>query len=139
MNYPAATVRDLTVQEIQLELIRRTRFNAMDGERVYASLLAHRHLWVAALLDRPGFANYEEPGDLLGMGLIRLRDLPANIWNADTLYLLTKSRDQAIELARLIEAQDWAGEVQVHEDEQELSRALGSSCKDRGLVSVWWD
>src|SRR5436305_1571424 len=46
-------LRDATVQEIQLELIRRTRFNAFDGERVLASLLEHRDLWLAVLLDRP--------------------------------------------------------------------------------------
>ena len=27
-------LRDASVQDIQLELLRRTRFNALDGERV---------------------------------------------------------------------------------------------------------
>jgi hypothetical protein len=48
---------DATVQEIQLELIRRTKFNAFDGERVMASLLRHRELWMAVLLDSQGLAN----------------------------------------------------------------------------------
>lgn len=73
-----------SVQDIQLELIRRTSFNALDGERVHASLLRHRHLWLAALLDRPGVPNYAEPRVLLTSGLIKLRDLPTNFWNADT-------------------------------------------------------
>lgn len=35
-----------TVQEIQLELIKRaSRDDAMDGEQVVASLLKHRDLW----------------------------------------------------------------------------------------------
>ena len=135
MTEPTAAVRDLTVQEIQLKRIRRTRFNSMDGRQVYASLLAHRHLWVAALLDRLGLPNYAEPGGLLGMSLIKLRDLPGNIWNAGTLFLLTESRG----LAHLIAAEEWGGEVQVHKDQEELGRALGSSRKDSGLVSVWWD
>jgi hypothetical protein len=59
------SLRDASVQDIQLELLRRTRFNALDGEKVCASLLRHRHLWRAALLDRPGVANYAEPGLLL--------------------------------------------------------------------------
>ena len=52
-------LRDATVQEIQLELIRRTKFNAFDGERIYASLMKHRSYWQAVLLDRPGLANYQ--------------------------------------------------------------------------------
>jgi hypothetical protein len=56
MSEPTIALGDATVQDIQLELIRRTRFNAMDGRQVYASLLAHRHLWTAALLDRPGLS-----------------------------------------------------------------------------------
>ena len=47
-------LRDATVQEIQLELLRRTQFNALDGERVVDSLLRHRDLWLSFLLDRPG-------------------------------------------------------------------------------------
>jgi hypothetical protein len=45
-------LREATVQEIQLELIRRTRFNAFDGERIYASLRKHRAHWQAAQLAR---------------------------------------------------------------------------------------
>src|SRR5437868_14873092 len=52
-------LRDATVQEIQLELIRRTRFNAFDGERIYASLMKHRAYWQAVLLDRPGLRSEE--------------------------------------------------------------------------------
>ncbi len=45
-------LRDASVQEIQLELIRRASFNALDGEKVYASLLRNRGLWRVCLLDR---------------------------------------------------------------------------------------
>ena len=47
------SLRDATVQDIQLELLRRTQFDAIDGERVFASLLRHRDLWLAVLLDQP--------------------------------------------------------------------------------------
>ena len=79
-----------------------------DGERVYASLLQHRDLWLAVLLDRPGIANYAEPTSLLMSGLIKLRDLPDDCWNADTLYILTTSHTQAEELARIAHDEDWA-------------------------------
>ena len=95
------SLREASVQEIQLELIRRTSFNALNGESVIASLLKHRTLWQAALLDRPGLPNYSEPGFLLIAGLIKLRDLPYNFWNADTLFILTPTRQAAEQLASL--------------------------------------
>ncbi len=132
-------LREASVQDIQLELLRRTRFNALDGEKVHASLLTHRHLWLAALLDRPGVPNYAEPSHLLMSGLIKLRDLPDNIWNADTLFILTPTRREADELARVAEEEDWGGEVSVHHDQAEIDRALGVGRQNYGLVSVWWD
>jgi hypothetical protein len=132
-------LRDATVQDIQLELLRRTRFNALDGEKVCASLLQHRHLWRAALLDRPGVPNYAEPAHLLTAGLIKLRDLPDNFWNADTLFLLTPTREAAKQLAQIAEAEDWGGEVHVFENQAETDRALGTGRQEYGLLSVWWD
>jgi hypothetical protein len=102
------SLRDASVQEIQLELLRRSCWNALDGERIHASLMKHRDLWLAVLLDRPGVANYAEPSFLLMSGLIKLRDLPDNFWNADTLYILTATHAQAEELARIAEDEDWA-------------------------------
>lgn len=132
-------LREATVQDIQLELLRRTSFNALDGEKVHASLLRHRHLWQAAILDRPGVANYAKPGRLLTCGLIKLRDLPDNLWNADTLFVLTPTRRQAEELARIAQDEEWGGEVCVHTDQAESDYALGVGRMEYGLVSIWWD
>ena len=85
----SVSLRDASVQDIQLELLRRTSFNALDGEKVHATLLKHQDLWLAALLDKPGVPNYSEPGHLTISGLIKLRDLADNTWNADTLFILT--------------------------------------------------
>ncbi|MBS1251940.1 MAG: hypothetical protein MAG451_00974 [Anaerolineales bacterium] len=52
---------DATVQEIQLELIRRARPGAFAGEKVVASLQTHRDLWEAVMIDRFCFSN---PGQL---------------------------------------------------------------------------
>jgi hypothetical protein len=133
------SLRDATVQDIQLELLRRTRFNDLDGERVVASLLRHRDLWRAVLLDRPGVPDYTEPGRLLTAGLIKLRDLHRNLWNADTLFLLTQTREQARRLAQVAEEDDWGGMVRVYEDQKEIDQALGTGRQKYGLVSVWWD
>jgi len=99
MNESSTTLRGASVQDIQLELIRRTQFNAFDGERVVASLLRHRDLWLATLLDRPGLANYAKPTHLLMSGLIKLRDLPDNYWNADTLFVFTETHEKARQMA----------------------------------------
>lgn len=131
-------LRDASVQDIQLELLRRTQVDALDGERVCASLLRHRHLWLAALLDRPGVPDYTRPRNLLTAGLIKLRDLPDNFWNADTLFVLTPGPEEARRLAQIIEEEDWAGEVRVYENQEEIDRALGTS-EEFGLLSVWWD
>jgi hypothetical protein len=134
------SLRDASVQDIQLELIRRTRFNAMNGERIVASLLRHRDLWLAALLDRPGLPNYTEPPSLLMAGLIKLRDLPDNHWNADTLFILTRTREQARRLERIVEEEDWGADVvRVYDDQQEIDHSLGTGRQEYGLVSVWWD
>jgi hypothetical protein len=132
-------LREASVQEIQLELLRRTRFNALEGEKVCASLLRHRDLWRAALLDRPGVPNYAEPSILLMGGLIKLRDLGDNFWNADTLYILTPTRREAERLARIAEEEDWGGEVRVYADQAQTDRALGLGRQEYGLLSVWWD
>jgi hypothetical protein len=134
------SLRDASVQDIQLELIRRTQFNAMDGERIITSLLQPRDLWLAVLLDRPGLPDATDFSPLLTDGLIKLRDLPDNLWNTDTLFILTRTREQARRLERIIEEEEWgADEVHVYEDQQQIGRALGTGREQFGLVSVWWD
>jgi hypothetical protein len=133
------SLRDATVQDIQLELLRRTRFNDLDGARVAASLLRCRDLWLAVLLDRPGVPNDAERDLLLMAGLIKLRDLPRNLWNADTLFLLTPTREQARRPAQVAEDEDWGGMVRVYDDQREIDQSLGTGRREYGLVSIWWD
>jgi hypothetical protein len=133
------SLRDASVQDIHLELIRRTKFNDMDGERIVASLLAHRHLWLAVLLDRPGVPNYAKPRRLLTAGLIKLRDLPDNYWNADQLFILTRTREQAHRLAQIADEEDWCGMIELYENQEDIDYALGTGRQEYGLLSIWWD
>ncbi|MFO0967770.1 MAG: hypothetical protein U0793_19585 [Gemmataceae bacterium] len=133
-------LQQATVQEIQLELIRRTRFNAFDGPKIHDSLLRHRDLWIAVLFDQPGLCDYTRPGKLLTSGLIKLRDLDDNIWNVDRLFILTKSHADAAGIARVAEEEDWSADiVRCHTDEDEIGRALGTSERGFGVVTAWWD
>jgi hypothetical protein len=127
-----------TVQDIQLELMRRTCFNAFDGEKVVSSLMAHRHLWTAVLLDRFGLDR--RPGKLPTSGLIKLRDLDGNFWNADTLYILTPNAECARELAQLATDEDWGGEEpRIYTNQKEVDAALGGADIGQAIVSIWWD
>jgi hypothetical protein len=132
------SLQDASVQDIQLELLRRSRWNDLDGPRVYASLMSHRALWLAAMLDRPGTIAQAGSGYLTMSDLIKLRDLPDDCWNVDTLYILTATTAEAHRLARIAEEEEWGGEVFVHQSRENISRALGTST-EYGLLSIWWD
>ena len=127
---------EATVQEIQLELLRRTNYNALDGSWVASRLQAHRHLWEAVLFDSFCISN---PGKLPFGGLIKLRDLPGNIWNVDTLYILTPDSRSAHQLAEIVEAEEWGDMVTVHYDLRDVEGALGGTGKEYAIVSIWWD
>lgn len=129
-------ISEATIQDIQLELIRRRRFRALDGERVADALLRHRDLWEAVMMDRIAVSN---PGFLPALGLVKLRDLLYNEWNVDTLYILTPSKDNAERLAKIIKTEDWGGLVDVHADSEEVDIALGGAQAGQAVVSIWWD
>src|SRR5690606_19438573 len=104
-----------TVQEIQLELLRRTSFNALDGERIARSLMAYRDLWLAVMLDRQPHWSRDYT-HLPFSWLIKMRDLPGNIWNADSLFIVTDSVEKARRIEQIVKDEDWGGEVCVYDD-----------------------
>jgi hypothetical protein len=134
---PDSTLRSATVQDLQLELIRRTQRNALDGEVVVRSLMRKRELWTAVLLDRLYLWDQTSLHLPIG-GLIKLRDLPDNYWNADTLYILCESREAATKLMSMA-ADEWGGEPILCDNKDEVSRSLGSWHEDNYIVRVWWD
>jgi hypothetical protein len=130
-------LRDATVQDMQLELIRRHRYNLFDGHRVYDFLMKHRHLWRGVIMDRLGYVGLDDSG--ANWGLIKLRDLPGNFWNVDTLIVSTDNIEKAREFARLIDSADLGGEKAEVEGPEKTAMALGIHPCPYGLVSVWWD
>ena len=136
---PSLALRDASVQDIQLELIRRTRFNNFDGERVVASLLRHRALWLGVLFDHVGESPRYGSALLHVDGLIKLRDLADGIWNVDTLFVLTSNLRTARDLARLLAEDDLKGDITVHDDPDETGAALGTMGEAWGVLTVWWD
>src|SRR5919197_2759642 len=81
---PSVPLATATVQEIHLELMRRSEHNAFHGARVLADLLIHRQDWQAVLFDTYGLAT--DRG--LPARLLKLRDMASNDYNVDTLYIL---------------------------------------------------
>ena len=104
---PSLPLATATVQDIHLELIRRSEHNAFHGERVLADLLAHRQDWQAVLFDTYGLAT--DRG--LPARLTKLRDMASNDYNADTLYILAVHEEAAQRLATL--AESWGGEPRI--------------------------
>lgn len=127
---------EATLQEIQLELIRRRHFHAFDGQRVADCLLRHRELWEAVIMDRLAISH---PGSLPTLGLMKLRDLPKEEWNVDTLYILTRTRQDAERLAQILNKRQWGGLVDVHADAEQVDNALGGAQPGQAVVSIWWD
>lgn len=136
---PIPSLPDATVQEIQLELIRRSKFNSFDGKAVCDLLRTHQALWRGVIFDRPGLPNYAEPTRLLMSGLIKLRDIEDDIWNVDTLFVLTHTIDGARELATAFEESGTGAMPSVHDDRREIDMALGTGRVEFGLLTVWWD
>jgi hypothetical protein len=128
---------EATIQEIQIELIRRTRFNAFDGPRIADGLLRHRPLWLSVIFDRIGFCDDHR---FPATSLIKLRDVPKNFWNADTVYALTRSRADARTLAEAIREEQWPAEISILDEPKEVVNLLGTSFRDEFAVArLWWD
>ena len=125
-----------TVLDIQLELIRRRRFNRFHGPRVVASPLSRRDLWRGVEFRCDGLPPDE--GRSLGfMSLIGLRDVPHDRWNADTLYVLCDRPEQARAVMDVAERDRWNADVaELYADKDELGSALASS--GTAAVAGFW-
>jgi hypothetical protein len=132
----AVSLRDASVQDIQLELIRRRKFDGFDGECIVAALLEHRDLWEAVMIERLALSN---PGKLPSVGLVKLRDLSSDDWNVNTLYILTPSMHNAEKLADIFNVTECGGMVHIHSDREEVDCALGGAEEGQTVVSIWWD
>jgi len=114
------------VQRLQFELMKRASFNDFDGDRVVSDLLAHRHLWRAAMMMRPL------------RGFLPLRDLEDDVWNVDMLVVLSSGQDDGA-LRSL--AGTWRADEIGWMSPEERVLELGSSIARFGpeVLVLWWD
>jgi len=111
-----------TIQELNLELIRRASFNNFDGERVAEDLLANQILWQGVVMDRGAYGK--------DIDLIKLRDIADNYWNVDTLFILAAEGKEE-------ELMDLAKSWDANEVNWMIKPNLGGG--DGKVLSVWWD
>jgi hypothetical protein len=125
------------VQRMQLELLRTVCYNELDGALVVDDLLAWRDLWYGVLGDRFALARPSDAARLV-IDLIKLRDLPSNYWNVDTVFIWTAAAHVETLTRRI--AERWrADEVGVFDD-GEASRTLGyGPLREARLIYAWWD
>lgn len=74
----------MTAQDLHFELIKKATFDEFNGEKVVQDLMSNKELWVGVIMDRLKGTL----GDL-----VTLRDICADTWNADTLYILSSGKD----------------------------------------------
>ena len=42
-------------------------------------------------------------------------------------------------LAQVAQEEDWAGEVRVFENREQVARSIGGGYEDHFIVQIWWD
>lgn len=110
-----------SMQELHLDVIERCSFNQFDAVRVVRDLRSHRHLW------RSVFMCCDSPG-------LVLRDLPDDVMQMDTMFLLTDE-------TRVHKLEDLVREWEPDELDQRHSPDLGCYPPPPGVVVLraWWD
>lgn len=130
-----------SVQEIQFELLRRAGGTGFKPEQIINFLHEHRDLWKAVMMDRI-FVTPHRATHLIFLPLLyKLRDLPDNVWNADTLYVLAPDHSSAKQLTELGAARElWNLQYSVRlYDEAETAKILPYYNQKGCLFSIWWD
>ena len=114
------------IQAIQFELMEKSSFNLFDGPRVVRDLRNHRRLWCGVVMDT---------GD---GSLLKLRDIGDNVWNVDTVYILSSGADDR---ALALLAQHWSADARSWVSGSAAEKLLGEAGPGfhRKILEVWWD
>jgi len=111
----------MNTQELQFELMKKASFNDFHAEKVIKDLKANTHLWDAALMDQPN--------------LVKLRDIQADVWNVNTLYILTSIKsDQLYHLAL-----SWNPSSLRWIEGDEAATRLSSYISGDYILCIWWN
>lgn len=161
---PATKTQGISkIQRIQLNLLRESSFNDFDGKMVGDSLMEHRDLWIAFLLDRECYGAASRMNDqrekirkgepaglpICPIDTIRLRDLADGYWNVDALFVLpAPGKEDSLEL---LARRDWradeidwcdpldAGSVWVYGNKKPKIGEQPQVITVEKMLRVWWD
>jgi len=123
VNAEGSEMKINATQELVLKLIERASFNNFNGTKVAEDLRRYSHLWNSV------FMISETP-------LLALRDMPQNIYNADTLYIIPSGEDDE-KLVQL--AETWRPDSIDWLEGQEAGRLLGYYGRSVRILVLWWD
>ena len=124
------------IQRLQLELLRRVRYNWLNGERVVNDLLELRELWYSVIASNPSTLFIGHEG--LQTDLMLLRATRYEQWPVDTVYIWTRIEHSAT-LRQRIEERWEASEIDEYTpDEKGMSLASMRDPHDR-VLCIWWD
>ena len=121
------------IQELNLELIEKASFNNFDGKLVVSELRKNRSLWTAVVMDREYYESAAKDG---GCNLIKLRDLPDDMWNVDTVFILSSGKDDKLLMAV---AKGWSADEISWIEGEKAGKLLGSFPAKQKILRAWWD
>jgi hypothetical protein len=132
-----------TVQEIQLELLRRvyTEVNRDSANELVTLLLQHSDLWEAILVtEQFHFFKHDALRSLRYPLITKLRSLLKNHWPADTICVLTETEEKRDSLIRLWKDKIWDNSIAQVYDAEECERMLRScGLPDTYRIFFYWN
>jgi len=124
-------------QKLVFELMKKATFNEFDGKKVVKDLIENRDLWRAVVMDREAYSPYNE--SLLVIDLIKLRDLEADVYNVDTVFILPADGDEVMRKLETL-AKSWNADEIDWITGKEANRCLGiGGFKGEKILRIWWD
>ena len=124
------------VQNLYFQLLRRVRYNLLDGESVVHDLLEWRNLWYSVIATRLPYPSRQK--SRLPIDISLLRTTRWNDWPADILYIWT-NEENLPKLRRLVEERWQADEIGVLVPEDEEMMMANLSDEDNRVLYLWWD
>jgi len=121
-----------TVQRLHLELLQATQHHRMDGGQIVRELMAIRNSWDACLVDGRNLLLEDPFGRLL-----KLRDVRLGVDAVDSLYVLCKTRQDAVAL--MARHSGWRADTAELIPPDSTADVLGDDDESRWLVIMWWD
>jgi len=115
-------------QTIVADLMKASSFNSFDGEQVVKILEENSNLWEGFIWGR--FEGCSE--------LIPLRDIAHNTYNADTMYLVSPTVEDAQILMGILRKKTHVDELDII-DQSKVGSMMGSYPYTKTLIRAWWD